>query len=333
MKAFVTGATGKLGSNLVLALLSQGWQVKALARSKDKAQKILGNTHAEIVIGDMENVAGFAPALQGVDVVFHTAAYFREYFDVGDHWKTLQKINIDAVIELMNEAQANGVKKFIHTSSSGVLGGKGKGHASDESTTPGKTAHDNMYFKSKVRCEQAINEWLQTNTMPVIMILPTVMIGPRDSGPTAIGEAILQISKGKFPAVPPGGFEFVDSRDVALAMIAAADKGKSGERYITSESFHTMNEMAQSVAIAAKARKPMLRLTPIMAYAVAYMSEFAARLTGSKPMLPVAGVQAMVNEQHVSAAKAVRELGFKARPFSVSITDEVAWYREAGYLG
>lgn len=203
MKALVTGATGQLGNNLVRALLQKGWQVRALARSVEKAQRLLGDTNAEIMIGDMEHVAGFAHALDGVDAVFHTAAYFREYFDIGDHWAKLKQINIDATLELMTLAEHYGVRKFIHTSSSGVIGPREDGKPADETAKAGHLAHENLYFRSKLMAEEAIYAWMQRHHMPVVLILPTVMIGPYDAAPTGIGEAIMTIARGAMPAVPP----------------------------------------------------------------------------------------------------------------------------------
>ena len=85
MQTFVTGATGLLGNNLVRALLAEGHTVRALVRSKHKAQRLLADTDAELVQGDMLDVPAFADALTGCEVVFHTAAYFREYYRAGDH--------------------------------------------------------------------------------------------------------------------------------------------------------------------------------------------------------------------------------------------------------
>ena len=124
MKAFVTGSTGFLGSNLVIALLERGYEVKALARNRQKAQKVLGNLKLEIVEGDLDNIAAFAPALQDCDVLFHTAAYFCEYYAPGNHWATLEKLNVTATIELLTAAEKHGVKRAVHTSSSGVIGMK-----------------------------------------------------------------------------------------------------------------------------------------------------------------------------------------------------------------
>ena len=83
MKAFVTGSTGLLGNNLVRQLVDQGHQVKGLIRSPEKAERLLGDLDVERVQGDMREVSGFAPELAGCDAVFHTAAYFREYYQPG----------------------------------------------------------------------------------------------------------------------------------------------------------------------------------------------------------------------------------------------------------
>src|SRR5262249_21871297 len=92
--AFVTGATGLLGNNLVPLLVSRGVHVRALARSPRKAEQQFAGLPVEIVIGDMSNVASFAPKLRGVDVLFHTAAYFRDSYKGGTHRKALIDTNV-----------------------------------------------------------------------------------------------------------------------------------------------------------------------------------------------------------------------------------------------
>ncbi len=185
MKAFVTGSTGLLGSNLVQVLLKSGYEVKALARSKEKAARFLKEPEIEIVVGDMENVAGFANQLAGCDLLFHTAAFFRDYFQPGDHWQTLQNINVKSTINLLDEAEKRGIKKATYVSSSGVLANRPDGSASDESdisTSP--SALKNLYFRSKVLAEIEVDKFLASHSLPVVLILPTVMLGPGDAGPT-----------------------------------------------------------------------------------------------------------------------------------------------------
>ena len=150
MRAFVTGATGFLGGNLVQALLDQGHEVRGLVRSKEKAAKAFPSAKVDFVSGDMSNVAGFAPSLAGCDVLFHTAAYFREYFQPGDHKATIQKINVQGTVDLLIAAEKQRVAKAIHISSAGVVGRKPDGSAGDENSLPDDHATSNLYFASKI---------------------------------------------------------------------------------------------------------------------------------------------------------------------------------------
>ncbi|WZB64139.1 NAD(P)H-binding protein [Achromobacter xylosoxidans] len=83
-QAFVTGATGLLGNNLVRELAARGIAVRALARSVDKArQQFADLPQVQVVKGDMGEVGAFAAALAGCDVVFHAAAHFRDSYKGG----------------------------------------------------------------------------------------------------------------------------------------------------------------------------------------------------------------------------------------------------------
>lgn len=246
MKAFVTGATGLLGSNLVRLLLAQGHSVKALARSPEKANRVLGDTSAKIMSGDMQDVAAFADEMVGCDVLFHCAAYFREYYNPGEHWPILQAINVDGVTNILQAAERAGVKKAIHVSTSGVIGHE-NGRPGDETTPPNPITYQNLYFKSKILAEERVQEFLQTHQMPVVLILPGWMMGPGDAAPTDAGQLILDLLHGDLPGMVSGGSAIVDARDVAQGMINAVENGKSGERYIIGGVSHSLAEVAQTV--------------------------------------------------------------------------------------
>src|SRR5215468_7981849 len=125
--AVVTGATGLLGNNLVRALRTRGWRVRAWARSAEKAEQQLGDTGAEVVLGDLNDLAPLAPSLEGADVVFHTAAYFRDSYKGGRHRAELEKINVEGTRQLLEHAYSAGVRRFVHTSSIAVLQGVSQG--------------------------------------------------------------------------------------------------------------------------------------------------------------------------------------------------------------
>lgn len=330
MNAFVTGATGLLGGNLVRLLITQGHTVKALVRSPEKATKLFGTLQGITFIqGDMEDIAAFAGELQGADVLFHTAAYFREYYGAGaDHWRKLEKINITGTIELLEAAERAGVRTTIYVSSSGVIGTRPDGQPGDESTGPNGLSLDNLYFRSKVIAEERVAEFVRTHAMPVVLILPTWMYGPYDAAPTGAGQLIQNFLRGNLVAAFPGGSMVVDARDVAQAMITAVECGKNGERYIIGGEFRTIAEIAALLSQATGLPGPRVTLPRPVALAFGWMNERIARLTGAEPLITVEAVRTIGSNIIVRSDRAIRELNARFRPFSETIRDTVDWMRE-----
>ncbi len=331
MKAFVTGSTGLLGSNLVRQLLEQGHSVVALARSPEKARKQLGaSPQLAVVKGDLEDIAAFAPHMAGCDVLFHTAAYFRESFGRGDHWSMLERLNVRGTIDMLNAAERLGLKKVIYVSSSGVIGAPVSGTVSDESAPVNAAAATNLYFKSKVVAEEAVALWQKTHSLPVVLILPTWIHGPGDAAPTAAGQIVRDFLGGKLPAVPPGGSPVVDARDAAAAMIAAVERGRSGERYIINNRLASLAELTQLLERVSGVAAPKVHLPYLAAIMVAWVSERIASLTGKESSVTVNGIRTLQYNFELSSAKAVRELGVSFRPFDETLRDSVAWQRAHG---
>ncbi|HLW03927.1 MAG TPA: SDR family oxidoreductase [Ktedonobacterales bacterium] len=332
MKAFVTGSTGLLGSNLVNALVAAGHEVKALARSREKAERLLPQAHVEIVVGDMENIPAFAPSMAGSDVLFHTAAYVREVFGPGNHWPKLEKINVQGTLELLTQAETHGVKTAIHTSSTGVLGIRSDGTPGDERTPPDNFVQGDPYTRSKLLAEQAIADFLTSHRLRVILVLPSALFGPQDSGPSATGQAIIQVLERKLPILPPGGVSMVDARDVATAMITAAERGQSGERYIVSNGYVTLERLAQMVGQVAGVPIPTRRIPYRVLNLLAHAGELVSRVTGAPPAMSVNALKALNRKHEVLAAKAMRELGVTFRPFEETIRDTVNWFLANAYV-
>ncbi len=314
MQVFVTGSTGLLGYNLVHLLIDQGYEVKVLARSRQKAETLFTGLPVTIVTGDMQNVEGFAAQLEGCDILFHAAASFRDYYQPGDHWKMLEQVNIKGTIELLAEAEKQGIKKVIYVSSSGVIGRKPDHAPGDESTSHDAEQLKNLYFKSKVLAEEAIATFLRTHTLPVVLILPTAMFGPGDSGPTSTGRLVQDFLARKIPGIIDGGLSTVDARDVAQAMLAAVDKGKSGERYIVGGNYISMPDILKSLERTSGVPAPRLHIPYALILAYAAGAEFLGRITGQSVLVSRESIHVLHLKHTVVSNKAVRELGATFRP-------------------
>lgn len=333
MKAFVTGSTGFLGGAVVRELVATGYTVKALARSAEKGQKFLGDTSASIVVGDMLDIESFSPEMADCDVLFHVAAYFKEYTgaDEGGEEK-LQQINVDGTIALFEAAKAQGVHNIIYVSSSGVIGQAPDGQSATEHTAYNHDS-DNRYFQSKIRGEQRIDAWLpQHPDMRVIIIRPGAIVGPGDNGPTGLGNMMIEVLKGQLPAIPPGGFQMVDVRDVAKAMIQAVESGSNGDKYNVLGDFAELGSFIPMVAQAGGVKPPAFQMPYPMAWVFGAVSELVSAVTGKPPLATRVLMQTLNERRLISAEKAKHEFGMTFRPIDESVRDSVNWFRNYGYV-
>ncbi|NHZ82485.1 NAD-dependent epimerase/dehydratase family protein [Massilia sp. CCM 8695] len=333
--AFVTGATGLLGNNLVRELIGRGFAVKALVRSLYKGQQQFGGLEGvELVLGDMADVSAFADQLRGCDVVFHTAAFFRDNYKGGSHWKELKRINVDGTRSLIEQAYGAGIRRFVQTSSIAVLNGE-PGAPIDESCLRELEDADD-YYRSKILADQAVLHFLAGHPdMHASLVLPGWMWGPADIGPTSSGQFVNDVVLGKLPGLVPGSFSVVDARDVAQAHIAAALHGQRGERYLAAGRHMTMRQLVPLLGKIAGVKTPMRDLPLPLLYVLAAAQELYARISGRPILLGLATVRLMVKEagrSHFNHAKSERELALKFRPLEQTVTDTIAWYRSHGWF-
>ena len=332
--AFVTGATGLLGNNLVRELVRRGVAVKALVRSFDKGrQQFADLAGVELVVGDMADVPAFAAKLQGCDVVFHTAAFFRDNYKGGSHWQELKRINVDGTEALIEHAYAAGVRRFVQTSSIGVLNGE-PGEPIDE-TCLRELGDADDYYRSKILADHAVLRFLtRYPDMHASLVLPGWMWGPADIGPTSSGQFVNDVVRGKLPGLVPGSFSVVDARDVAQAHLAAALQGQRGERYLAAGRHMTMRQLVPLLGKIANVKTPTRALPLPLLYALAAVQEIYARISGRPVLLSLATVRLMVKEAgrtHFNHSKSERELALKFRPLEQTVADTVNWYRNNGW--
>jgi dihydroflavonol-4-reductase len=342
LRAFVTGATGLLGNNLVRELEARGHEVVALARDAKKAERVLAGTSARIVVGDMLRIDGFGAELGGCDAVFHTAAYFREAFEPGSDDGALEAINIGGTMNLLDAADAAGVACFVHVSSGGTIGRKSDGSPGDEDTPPMPMQTENPYFRSKIKGDAAIAAWRSRSGLRIVEILPGWIWGPYDAAPTAAGKLVAEFRDGRIPANIGGGTCVVDARDVASAMVAAAaraiEAGRGAKsvgsasngapevsKYIVGGTFCSMREIMTHLENATGAPAPRFDIPFAVLLTYAYGCLAWGRLTGGAPLVTPLAVRTMHARIALDSSKAARELGATFRDVAQTIRDSAEW--------
>lgn len=315
-----------LGNNLARELVGRGHEVRVLVRSGEKAVRLLGDLEVEFIQGDMTDVEDFAPALDNVDVVFHTAAYFRETLSPGAHWPMLERINVANTIRLFEEAASRDVGKVIHTSSNTTIRKREDGRISDESDTaaPGETL--DLYAKSKILGDEAIAEFVKIQDTPVVTIKPSLMFGPNDAAPTGGGQFVLDFLNRRLPVVLDSGIDVTDARDVARVMLAAANHSEGDKSYIAAAHYVSQYEMMSALEEVTGVPAPTRSVPTALALAVAWANGRIGALTNPTSSLSVNGIRAITEKKRTSSAKAERELGATFRPLEETMRDTAAWY-------
>jgi dihydroflavonol-4-reductase len=326
LKAFVTGASGFIGSHVVEVLLMNGWQVVGLTRRTHLPQ-FLHFDGIRWVQGDLHDVSQLRRFMDGCDAVFHVAADYRLW---SPDPKEIYRSNVEGTRNVMQAAMDAGVPKVVYTSSVGALGLRKDGTPADE-TTP-VTIKDMVghYKRSKYLAERVVEEFIAKG-LPAVIVNPSTPIGPRDYKPTPTGKIIVDFLNGRMPAYVDTGLNFIHVADVAMGHLLAYQRGRVGEKYILGAHNITLREfftlLSQITGIPAP--KIRLPLTPIIFLAM--ISEGFSRLTGSPPAIPLEGVKMSRHFMYFSAEKAVKELGLPQQPLEKAARDAVDCYIENGY--
>src|SRR5712692_4885603 len=231
MKAFVTGATGFVGSHVARVLAGQGADLRLLVRSSSDLKNIQ-NLNAERVTGDLRDPNILETAISGCDVVFHVAADYRLWIRDPDQ---MYRSNVEGTRAILEAARKNRVRRVVYTSSVATMGFTSNGHPANEDSP---VALENMighYKRSKFMAEPvalAAGERAEESGMKVVVVNPTTPVGEQDIKPTPTGRIIVDFLKKKFPAYVDTGLNLLDVRECARGHVAALEKGRSGERYI-----------------------------------------------------------------------------------------------------
>jgi dihydroflavonol-4-reductase len=330
MKVFLTGGTGLLGINVVNELLARGHSVIALVRDVPKARRVLpGTDRISLVEGDMGNAEAWIPRLRDSDALIHAAAYFREYFDRGDHVAKLEDWNVRLPVRLAQAASAYGLQKTILVSSSGVISPRADKTLAEEGDAPRSNIPENEYFISKVRMEEAVRKIAPQIKNTLILIRPGWMFGPNDYAPTSAGQLVINLLRdGALQLTGGTPTHIADARDVAAAIVSALDTVEGFEIFNVAGEPLTAIEALRTVAREAGGGK--VQEVPIgAALFLSALLEPVSRWQKKPNPIPRIGVLTLHRGVPVSSAKAKQRLGVTFRPFEETARDTVEFVRTA----
>lgn len=327
MKVAVTGATGHVGTNVCRALLTSGYDVKAMYYSR-REMKALKGLAVEKQMGDILNVSSLCRLFQGCEVVIHLAAKIS--ID-GDKDGSVYKTNVQGVQNVVDACVQSGVKRLIHFSSIHSFQQAPFFEELNEKT-PYVTREAFAYDYSKAEGKRVAFSGVQQG-LEVVVINPTGIIGPNDYFNSFMGTVFVNIYKQKMPAVVDGGFNWVDVRDVANAAVSAITKGVAGEEYIISGKWATVNELVKIASETTGKRRPPVVLPIWVARSVVPFARFFSWLTNAKLLFTHESLAALqFNNRKISNDKARKDLNYNPRSLKDSIKDIYAWYKTAGVI-
>jgi len=328
MLAFVTGATGFLGSHVARVLAEQGAALRLLVRPTSNLRNLRG-LKAETATGDLRDAASLQKAMTGCDTVFHVAADYRLWVQDPDE---MYRSNVGGTRAILEAAGKNGVERVVYTSSVATMGFTGDGHPADEDSPVSLADMIGHYKRSKFMAEQVAMEAGRSG-LHVVTVNPTTPVGEQDVKPTPTGRIVVDFLKRKFPAYVETGLNLVDVGECARGHIAALEKGKPGERYILGGENLTLKQILDKLGHITGLPSPTVKLPYFFALATGVVDEaISGRLFGREPRATVDTVRMGKKKMFASSAKAERELGWRIVPVEDALRRAVDWFRSNGYV-
>ena len=325
MKAFVTGGSGFIGTNLIHLLLEDGFEVRAMVRSTSVISH-LKTLPVELAYTDL-NSSKLAFHLEGCDVLFHAAAHYSLWRS--DHDRLLES-NVLGTRNILAAAKAAGIRRTVYTSSVAAIGVRPDGLSTTEQHQSNPEDLISAYKRSKYWAEQEVVNAVGEG-QDIVIVNPTSPIGPWDVKPTPTGEIILRFLRRQMPAFVDTGLNFISVEDVCRGHILALEKGKTGDRYILGHQNLSLQEFLLQLSSLTGLNAPKIRLPHWLPLGAAWVDERLLTQFGKVPSLAIDSVRMSQQKMYYDASKAVKELGLPQTDLQASIMASIEWFRSNGY--
>ena len=322
MRAFLTGASGFIGTHLVDYLLENEWQVRALLHQSN----IHREEEIDVVRGDIRDFKVLRQALEGTDVLFHLAASLGSALISEDEF---YQINVHGTRNILKAAQAQNIKKIVHLSSAGVLGSVNKNEIAEEDYPLNPMS---IYDKSKLEGEKVALR-MALEGMNIIVIRPGWVYGPGDRRTFKLIESIANkkfvlVTKGETWQTP------IYIQDLLEGILLCAEKGQKGEIYhLSGGEVLRVREMVEIIASATGKKIPPFTLPLFPVKLAAWSLEKIFFLFRKEAPLNRAKLSFFIHPKPLSIKKAEKELGFAPQKnFKEGMALTVDWYRKNHWL-
>ncbi|MBE0677676.1 MAG: NAD-dependent epimerase/dehydratase family protein [Bacteroidales bacterium] len=323
-KVAVTGASGHVGTNLCRILTDRGYKVRALIHNRSEG---LDDLDIDFVPGNVTSEPDLRRLCEGCSVVFHLAACI----SIRQKDQRCMAVNADSCVNLLSAARSAGVRRIIHFSSIHAFSQEPFGEVLDESRGL-ELSSTVSYNRSKALGQKIMIEGSFSGP-EVVVLNPTAILGPNDFLPSLLGNAVIRFFKGQNPSLIPGGYDWVDVRDVCSAAINAIDQGVPGECYLLSGSWKSLKDLANAVEKLGGHKAPRLTLPWWLAHIGAVVLNMHATVTGRVPLYTSMSLDTLKeSHRNISSAKATRDLGYSSRPFEETMADTIRWFKGNNYI-
>lgn len=328
MRAFVTGATGFIGSHVAELLYNLGADLRLLVRKGSRLENI-AHVVAERVPGDLRDPESLRRGMRGCDVVYHVAADYRLWTRNPEE---MYQVNVEGTRSIIQAAGEVNVRRVVYTSSVATMGFIGDGTAVSEEDPVSIEEMVGHYKRSKFLAERVAID-AERKGAPVVIVNPTTPLGERDIKPTPTGRIIVDFLKRKFPAYVDTGLNLVDVREVARGHVLAMEKARPGQRYILGGQNLTLKQLLDKLSTITGLPSPKFQVPHAVALGFAAFDQFfAGTILKTEPRATIEAVRMGRKKMFASSAKAERELGYQVVPIESALKRAVDWFQANGYV-
>jgi nucleoside-diphosphate-sugar epimerase len=321
MRAFVTGATGFIGTRVTRALIDRGWEVTALVRTPSKAQPVI-DVGATIARGDVTDRVSL-DAMKGHDAVLHLAAWYA----IGARDRNrMEQVNIGGTVNVLDAALNTSIPRIVHCSTVAAIGTIPGGGIGDE-TTEHHGDFGSIYEETKGEAHRIAAERANAGA-PIVTVMPGATYGVGDN--SMVGVLLKLYAKRLLVACPfqETGLSWVHVDDVANGIVLALEKGTVAEQYLITGDNETIGNMFKRIRPILHKRPPMKMPNGLVRAAVP-LGPLVARILNQEPDLLKEGLTSLSGSWMYSSAKAERELGYRYRPIEEGIPPVIEQMRRS----